>query len=116
MEPEASPSLANGDAGSVIRGGSLFQGDYRGAGDLTVEGEVRGSIDCKGQLVVQEGATVDATVTAAKVLVAGHLTGDITCSERFEAAPTGRVNGHISTPRVIIQEGARCDGQITMTT
>lgn len=110
----AAPPAPAVPAGSLIRQGTIFDGTYHGDGDLTVEGEVRGNIDCKGSLVIREGAVVEATVAASVVQAAGRLTGDVVCSERFEAAPSAQVSGHITTPRLIIQEGARCDGQITM--
>jgi cytoskeletal protein CcmA (bactofilin family) len=117
---ETSPSLAAEPATpverlvSVISRNSVFDGNYSTDGDVRVEGEVRGDITCKGNVLICDGATVNAKISATSVAVAGRLSGEVTCTERFEAQPTARITSQISTPRLVIQEGAIVDGQIRM--
>lgn len=99
---------------SVISRNSIFDGNYATDGDVRVEGEVRGDITCKGHVLICDGATVNAKISATSVAVAGRLSGEVTCSERFEAQPTARITSQISTPRLVIQEGAVVDGEIKM--
>ncbi|MGI8915678.1 MAG: bactofilin family protein [Chloroflexota bacterium] len=99
---------------SVISRNSVFDGNYATDGDVRVEGEVRGDITCKGHVLICNGATVNAKISATSVAVAGRLSGEVTCTERFEAQPTARITSQISTPRLVIQEGAVVDGQIRM--
>jgi cytoskeletal protein CcmA (bactofilin family) len=99
---------------SVISRNSVFDGNYSTDGDVRVEGEVRGDITCKGHVLICDGAAVSAKITATSVSVAGRLSGEVTCAERFEAQPTARITSQISTPRLVIQEGAVVDGQIRM--
>lgn len=119
----AAPSVAAGVADgagerlvSVISKGSVFDGNYSTDGDVRVEGEVRGDITCKGHVLICDGAAVNAKISATSVSVAGRLSGEVTCNERFEAQPTARITSQISTPRLVIQEGAVVDGQIHMGT
>jgi cytoskeletal protein CcmA (bactofilin family) len=117
---EASPSSAVELAApaerlvSVISRNSVFDGNYATDGDVRVEGEVRGDITCKGNVLICDGATVNAKISATSVAVAGRLSGEVTCTERFEAQPTARITSQISTPRLVIQEGAIVDGQVRM--
>ncbi|HEY8742430.1 MAG TPA: polymer-forming cytoskeletal protein, partial [Chloroflexota bacterium] len=99
---------------SVISRNSVFDGNYVTDGDVRVEGEVKGDITCKGHVLICDGASVNAKISATSVSVAGRLSGEVTCSERFEAQPTARITSQISTPRLVIQEGAVVDGQIKM--
>lgn len=99
---------------SVISRNSVFDGNYSTDGDVRVEGEVRGDITCKGHVLICDGASVSAKITATSVAVAGRLSGEVTCSERFEAQPTARITSQISTPRLVIQDGAILDGEIRM--
>ena len=99
---------------SVISRNSVFDGNYSTDGDVRVEGEVRGDISCKGNVLICDGATVNAKISATSVAVAGRLSGEVTCTERFEAQPTARITSQISTPRLVIQEGAVVDGEIKM--
>lgn len=99
---------------SVISRDAVFDGNYMSEGDVTIEGEMRGDITCKGHVLIAEGATVNAKLGATSVTVAGRLSGEVTCSERFEALPTAKITSQIASPRLIIQDGAVLDGQVRM--
>lgn len=99
---------------SVIDQYSNFDGTYNSARDLRVEGQVKGTIVCKGTLHVAQGATVKASVEAEAISVAGELDGEINCRGRLELLPTGRVKGEISTQSLVIHEGAVYEGDLEM--
>ena len=99
---------------SVIDQYSNFDGTYNSARDLRVEGQVKGTIVCRGTLHVAQGATVKAAVEAEAISVAGELEGEITCRGRLELLPTGRVKGEISTQSLVIHEGAVYEGELEM--
>lgn len=99
---------------SVIDQYSNFDGTYNSARDLRVEGQVKGTIVCKGTLHVAQGATVKASVEAEAISVAGELEGEINCRGRLELLPTGRVKGEISTQSLVIHEGAVYEGDLEM--
>jgi cytoskeletal protein CcmA (bactofilin family) len=48
------------------------------------------------------------------VTVAGTVTGDITADDRIELEPSARVDGNITAPRILIQDGATFRGQVNM--
>ncbi len=56
-------------------------------------------------MTIAEGALVDAQVWAGNIVVAGTLTGEVTCCHRLEVLPSGRVAGTIVTGSIVIQEG-----------
>lgn len=99
---------------SVIDQFSNFDGTYNSARDLRVEGQVKGTIVCKGTLHVAQGATVKATVEAEAISVAGELEGEVNCRGRLELLPSGRVKGQISTQSLVIHEGAVYEGDLEM--
>ena len=102
------------DTYSVIDRNSIFDGTFHTTRDLRVEGEVKGTIDCKGTLFVAEGATVGAKVEAENLTVAGDLNGDIRCRGRLQIQPSGRVRGKVNTQTLVINEGAYYEGQLEM--
>lgn len=99
---------------SVIDQYSHFDGTYNSARDLRVEGQVKGTIVCKGTLHVAQGASVKASIEAEAISVAGELEGEINCRGRLELLQTGRVKGQISTQSLVIHEGAVYDGDLEM--
>lgn len=108
------PTQQQPESTSVIDQYSNFDGTYNSARDLRVEGQVKGTIVCKGTLHVAQGATVKASVEAEAISVAGELEGEINCRGRLELLQTGRAKGQISTQSLVIHEGAVYEGDLEM--
>jgi len=120
-DPAAYPSEGNyqasvgqDDSVSVFDRYSVFDGTFNLTRDLRVEGQVKGTINCKGTLFVAQGATVDATIEAENITVAGELDGEINCHGRMQILESGKVRGKISTTTLVINEGAFYEGELAM--
>jgi cytoskeletal protein CcmA (bactofilin family) len=92
-----------------------IKGEVTGDEDLVVEGRVEGRFDLKNHhLTIGTNGDVKAEVSAKAVTVIGRVTGNINATERVEIRETGRVDGDIVAPRLLVQEGAQVNGAITM--
>jgi cytoskeletal protein CcmA (bactofilin family) len=98
----------------VVGAKTQLKGEITGSETVVVEGLVEGTIRITGHLRVGPGGTVKATVSAQSVVVAGELVGDCHATERVEIAATGKLNGNIRAPRVVIVEGAAFRGTSDM--
>lgn len=78
-----------------------------------IEGEVEGEITAD-DLVIAQGALVTARIAANRITIAGTLSGEIIARERVEALPTARLRCTISTPKLVLNEGAIFDGDCKM--
>jgi cytoskeletal protein CcmA (bactofilin family) len=101
---------------SVVAHDTTWKGDVQSSGSLHVHGVVDGSLTAKDDVYIAEEADVDATITAANVIVAGNLRGTIRCSARFEVLPRGRVSADVQAPSLVVHEGATINGQVRMGT
>ena len=99
---------------SVVAADTHWKGNLESEGSLQVYGRVDGSLTAREDIWIADGATVDATVTARRVVVAGTITGNITASERFEALPQGKINADVSAPTFVVHDGAKINGQLKM--
>lgn len=111
----AGDDFIDNDAFSLIDRHSSFEGTFKSERDLRIEGTAKGAIDCRGTLFVAEGASVDATIDAEHVTVAGEVTGEVRCRGRLQMLPSARVRGKIATQSLVINEGAVYEGQLEMT-
>ena len=82
--------------------------------NLRINGRFEGTLDTAGSLIIGEGAEVKATIHGELIIVGGTLTGEVIATKRLELVPPGRVSGKITTPSLIVREGACIDGQIEM--
>lgn len=99
---------------SVIAHDTIWKGDLQSDGTIHIHGRVEGSIRAKQDVYVAEEADVDATITAANVVIAGLVKGSIRCGARFEILPQGRVTGEVQAPTLVVHDGASVTGQFRM--
>jgi cytoskeletal protein CcmA (bactofilin family) len=96
------------DSGSKISGKLMFEGATR------IDGQVDGEIAAKESLIIGESAVVTAQIKANAIIVAGKVSGDITATQRLEIRPTARVIGNLTSPVLIVHEGAMFEGHCSM--
>lgn len=99
---------------TVIARAARFDGVLDGGGDIRVDGEFVGSINGSASLVIADNGRVKATVHAKTVSVSGRVKGDISADERIELTPSAVIEGNLTAPRILIQEGATFEGQVNM--
>lgn len=96
------------DSGSKISGKLMFEGPIR------IDGQVDGEITAKESLVIGETAVVTAQIKANAIVVAGKVSGDIFATQRLEIRPSARVIGNLTSPVLIVHEGAMFEGHCSM--
>lgn len=90
-------------------------GDIISSEDLLVEGEVSGTITLSdNELVIGTSGRVQANVSAKTVRIEGEVKGDIDGSERVVICASGNVQGNVTSPRVMLEDGGRFKGSIDM--
>lgn len=100
---------------SVLSPSISVKGDISGTEDLVLEGKMEGSISLpNNEVMIGPDGKVKANVTAMKVSVEGRLTGDIKGSERVVIKHSGRVEGNIVAPRVVLEDGCQFKGSVEM--
>jgi cytoskeletal protein CcmA (bactofilin family) len=106
------PSLIGKDvlAPSLIGKDVLLEGNIASKGEIQVEGEVKGDIQCSS-LVVAESAQIDGGVTAQEVQVSGRLKGAIDCAN-LALRPSGHVDGEVRYESLSVEQGAVIEGNL----
>jgi len=111
----AAPQVSVGPKEATYFGKNLkITGNVTGNGDLIILGKLQGEFDIKGKLQVAEPADISGKVKADDITVKGSIKGSITAANKVHLDPTARVEGQINSPRISVLEGARFDGEISM--
>jgi cytoskeletal protein CcmA (bactofilin family) len=107
--PEKGVNVANIGKSITIRG------DVSGEEDLIIEGRVEGRVElAKHHLTVGPNGHIEAEIVAKEVTIIGRVSGNVTATERTEIQESGRLDGDLVAPRLLIQEGAQINGGVTM--
>ena len=111
------PFKANGEdsgQGRISRGVEV-SGDVLFADALQVDGKVTGKlISESGSLMIEQTGDIRADVDVGVCVIRGALHGNVNARSRVEIYKTARVQGDITTPVLLVEEGALLSGAITM--
>jgi cytoskeletal protein CcmA (bactofilin family) len=94
--------------GSRVTGTLVLEGPSR------LEGHVEGQVSARDTLTVGESAVVNARIEGTTIVIQGTVTGDIVAQTRLELRPPGKVTGDVTTPSLVINEGAVFEGRCSM--
>jgi cytoskeletal protein CcmA (bactofilin family) len=79
-----------------------------------VYGRASGTLKAVEDIWIADGAEVDATIEAERVVVGGDVTGHVTARSRFEALPSCDIQADIEAPSFVVHEGATVNGAMSM--
>jgi cytoskeletal protein CcmA (bactofilin family) len=94
---------------SIIGPTVAVVGTLVSSGDVTVEGSVRGDIEAKGHVTISGQGRVEGNLRAKEATLRGHLEGTIE-ADKVVLCASSTVKGDILHGRLVIEEGARFEG------
>ena len=93
--------------------GVVIEGRITSSQDLRIDGSVEGTIEVGDHgLTVGARAAVKANLVARSILISGTVIGNVTATDRLDLQATGSVEGDISTPRLVMVDGAVVKGRV----
>jgi cytoskeletal protein CcmA (bactofilin family) len=82
---------------------------------LQVDGKVNGKLYSeKGTLVIGEAGKIEGQIDVGTCVVHGSINGDLQARGKVEIHKTGRLNGDVITPALVVEEGSIFNGAIKM--
>lgn len=101
---------------TLIGQDTFFHGSLTASGTIRIDGEFKGDLRAKGDLVIGDTGRLESTIEARNVLIAGQVKGNIQSFGRIELAASGKLFGDIKVKNLIIEEGAIFKGNCQMET
>lgn len=93
--------------------GVIIEGKIASAQDLRIDGKVEGTIEVGNHgLMIGTGAAIKANLVARSILISGVVTGNVTATERVNVEATATVDGDITTPCLLMADGAVIRGKV----
>ena len=97
-------------SGAVLSRGVSIKGSVKSLNELCIDGEVEGTIDSQGTLIIGEHARIRGEIRTKSVNVRGKVEGNIFVTERCELQAGSTVHGDIEAPRLTVDENATFSG------
>ena len=109
----AQPAIKEGGV-TILTAGCHFSGKLYCKGATRIGGTIEGEVVAEGVLIVEVDAVVNAVVRAEEIVVHGRLEGSLNVLRRIEICSTADVQAEITTPNLVVHEGAVFNGRTSM--
>lgn len=99
---------------TIIGKDTVITGTLDVKGALRVDGSVKGKIISSDCVTIGATGTVEADIEADTAIIAGHLIGNVHCSEKIELQAKCEMDGDLKTKSLVIEQGAVFCGACNM--
>ena len=99
---------------TVICKSFTLHGSIKRTYSIRIEGTIIGNIEQADTVVIGETGIIQGNVNTKKLVVFGHIEGDVLATESVTIAPSGQIVGKLITQSLNLDHGAVYDGEIIM--
>lgn len=92
--------------------GARFEGTLSFEDTFRIDGVFKGKIVTRNELVIGDGAAIDAEIHVGRLSVSGNVRGVIYARERVEVHAGARLQAEIHTPSLLVEDGAVIQGAV----
>ncbi len=100
---------------SLLSAGTSVEGRITTDGSIRVDGRLIGDIIAKANAAVGATGTVQGSVEASNVSIAGTVHGNVTATSKLILEEKSVMRGDIRASILVVDEGATFDGHCEMT-
>ena len=97
---------------SVFGATLIIEGTIKSQEHITVNGELKGTVETSGSITIGKDAKIDAALTGKTIAIGGTVTGNITATDALTLESSAVVRGDIKAGSIQIQTGAVIDGNV----
>lgn len=99
---------------NLIGVGTIVEGKVKTPGNIRVDGRIVGELTASQNVAVGASGSIEGTVQAKGVTIAGKVKGIIVAQEKLVFESKASVQGDIRAAKLVIDEGAIFDGKCMM--
>lgn len=99
---------------TTIGTGVEVEGALGSAGDITIDGHVKGDVTAGGNITIGVNGEVSGSLKGINIVIAGHIRGNVVADGETHLTETCKLIGDITTQLIAIDSGANFLGTIKM--
>lgn len=109
-----SPEAGNPDDITIISNGVKIDGKINCSGNIRIDGEVQGDITAQGNVAVGQNGKVNGKIDAMIITVGGFVVGTAAAKEKLVLESKAVFNGDLFTKILVVEDGAKFEGNSKM--
>ena len=91
-----------------------IKGNIESSGDIRIDGQLEGMLNCVGRVVIGPEAKVKGTISCNNAEIFGNVEGDVIVVDLLSLKSNSVILGNLTMGRLSVEPGARFNGQCTM--
>ncbi|MCB9251801.1 MAG: polymer-forming cytoskeletal protein [Flavobacteriales bacterium] len=99
---------------NLVGEGTEIQGDINSAGDIRIDGLVKGNVSTKAKMVLGTTGRIEGEVNANSGDVSGYIKGNLIITDMLFLKSSGHIDGNITTSKMIVESGGEFNGNCHM--
>lgn len=99
---------------SIVGEGMVMQGNIETAGDIRIDGTLKGNLHCKARLVLGPAGLIEGDVHCGQADIMGTIEGRVWANESLQLRGEACVTGDIHATKLMIEPTANFNGQCKM--
>lgn len=96
---------SQGSLNSIVYG-TKMEGDVECENDIRIDGELIGSLNCQGKLIIGESGSIQGRITCKDAVIQGDFKGEMTVEQVLDVKNSANIQGEITTHKLIVESGA----------
>jgi cytoskeletal protein CcmA (bactofilin family) len=86
--------------------GAVIEGKVIAKSDIRVDGIIKGSLDCTSKVIIGPSGYIEGQIKCMNAIIEGRFEGTLSVQELLNVRKTAKINGEISTNKLIVEAGA----------
>lgn len=99
---------------NALTNGSRIVGQIFADTDFRIDGEVEGTINCNGKVVIGQKGFLKGSISCVSAEIIGTVDGDIAVSETLSLRATAFITGDVKTKVLVVEPNAVFNGSCSM--
>ena len=99
---------------TIISRGVKIEGKITSDGNIRVDGDIKGDIVSQNNVTVGESGQVNGQINANVITIGGKVVGTVSAKEKLALEAKGNLKGDILTKTLVVEAGAKFDGNSKM--
>ncbi|MDF1696536.1 MAG: polymer-forming cytoskeletal protein [Saprospiraceae bacterium] len=101
----SSSSSTSGSTNSIVSG-TRIEGTINANSDIRIDGSLKGTLDCKGRVIIGPEGKVEGEINCQNAVVEGSFQGKINVKELLNVRENANIQGEVTTDKLLVQPGA----------
>lgn len=96
---------------TIVGPGSFIHGELKISGFIRIDGDIDGSLDTTGRVIIGENARIRGDVHSQVITIGGIIQGDVIAPEGVTILSTGMVLGSVLTKKLQVDDTVILNGR-----